>query len=81
MLAVELSRAFLKSRANVDFNEALPEPFKQGLIKTRWPGRCQTVQDPVYPKTAWFLDGAHTRESLEYSIKWFVAPETGLREK
>ncbi|KAF9653382.1 FolC bifunctional protein [Thelephora ganbajun] len=80
-LAVELSRVFLKSRANLDFNEILPEPFKQGLIKTRWPGRCQTVQDPTYPRTTWFLDGAHTRESLECSLKWFVAPDTGLRKK
>ena len=80
-LAVELSREFLRSQTNLTFDEALPEPFKQGLIKTRWPGRCQTVQDPAHPQTTWFLDGAHTRESLEYSIKWFVAPDTGLRGK
>ena len=80
-LAVELSRVFLRSQANLTFDEALPEPFKQGLIETRWPGRCQTVQDPAYPQTTWFLDGAHTHESLECSIKWFVAPDTGLRGK
>ena len=72
---------FLESQTGVHFDKALPEPFKEGLIKTRWPGRCQTVQDPVHPLTTWFLDGAHTHESLEYSVKWFVAPETGLRGK
>jgi len=78
---VELSRTFLKSRADIDLGEPLPDSFKQGLVKTRWPGRCQTVQDPAYPRTTWFLDGAHTHESLEYSVKWFAAPDTGLREK
>lgn len=78
---MELSRAFFKSKVNLEFDEVLPELFKQGLIKTRWPGRCQTVLDPAYPRTAWFLDGAHTRESLEHTIKWFVAPDTALRKK
>lgn len=80
-LAVELSRNFLKSKANLAFKEPLPESFKQGLINTRWPGRCQTVQDPAYSGITWFLDGAHTYESLESTIEWFVAPETALREK
>ena len=78
---MELSRVFLRSQANAHFDEALPEHFKQGLIQARWPGRCQTVCDPAYPLTTWFMDGAHTRESLECSVKWFVAPDTGLREK
>lgn len=78
---MELSRTFLKSTVNLGFDEALPELFKQGLVKARWPGRCQTVQDPAYPQTTWFLDGAHTHESLESTVKWFVAPETALREK
>ena len=77
---MELSRVFLGSQANVTSDGVLPEPSKQGLSKTHWPGRCQTVQDPTYPKTTWFLDRAHTRESLEYSIKWFVSPDTVLRE-
>ncbi|KAF9782920.1 FolC bifunctional protein [Thelephora terrestris] len=80
-LAAELSRIFLKSIANLDFDEPLPEPFRQGLANTRWPGRCQTVQDPVYSRTTWFLDGAHTHESLEYTVKWFVTPAAALREK
>ena len=72
---------FLRSRADLTFDEPLPELFKQGLAKTRWPGRCQTVQDPARPRTIWFFDGAHTHESLECAITWFVAPDTGLREK
>ena len=80
-LAVELSRVLLRSRTNLTLDEALPEPFKQGLTKTSCPGRCQTVHDSAHPQTTWFLDGAHTYESLECAIKWFVAPDTGLREK
>ena len=80
-LAVELSRVLLRSRTNLTLDEALPEPFKQGLIKTRWPGRCQVVHDSAHPQTTWFLDGAHTHESLECTIKWFAAPDTGLRGK
>lgn len=79
-LAVELSRIFLKSKTSLDFDEALPEAFKQALTKTCWPGRCQTIPDPAYPQTTWLVDGAHTHESLQYALEWFVAPDTALRQ-
>ena len=43
----------------------LPEVFLQGLSKARLTGRCQRVTVDEYPNIIWFLDGAHTRESLE----------------
>jgi folylpolyglutamate synthase len=73
-LAVHLAHAFLQS-----YEALLPEPFVTGLEKTRWPGRCQTVTDPKHPNTTWFLDGAHTVESLDCCMQWFFHPDVGLR--
>lgn len=76
-LAVYLAKEFLKSRGtNVDMN-LLPEAFLLGLKETRWPGRCQTVPDPIRQNTTWYLDGAHTIESLECCAEWFVSPGVG----
>lgn len=51
-------------------------PFDQtqcikGLRETRWPGRHQLFVDPRRPQQMWFIDGAHTVESLQYAAKWF----------
>ncbi|KIJ70094.1 hypothetical protein HYDPIDRAFT_172002 [Hydnomerulius pinastri MD-312] len=82
-LAAEMARVFLqKTAANEEpsYSEpltTLPEPFVRGLEATSWPGRCQTVQDPTNP-TTWYLDGAHTAESLKCCVEWFVTPGVGL---
>jgi folylpolyglutamate synthase len=49
-----------------------------GLEAAKWPGRCQTVQDPSHNPTRWYLDGAHTLESLDCCMAWFVKPGLGL---
>jgi len=59
--------------------KTLPGTFIEGLKAARWPGRCQTVSDPNFPPIMWFLDGAHTVESLECSLEWFVSPTATLR--
>lgn len=83
-LAVQMAHIFLRS---VDASESQPEPLSQlpapflaGLEYTRWPGRCQTVLDPNYQHTTWYLDGAHTVESLSCCIQWFVQVGLGLKE-
>lgn len=58
----------------------LPEGFVNGLKAARWPGRCQAVYDPKDGKSAWFLDGAHTVESLICCGEWFVSPGLGIKE-
>ncbi|KAJ7765018.1 Mur ligase [Mycena maculata] len=78
-LAVYLARSFLHSRNLISSVEILPEDFVRGLENARWPGRCQTVTDPVFPTTTWYLDGAHTFESLECCVQWFVSPGVGLQ--
>lgn len=57
----------------------LPTKYIRGLENARWPGRCQSVQDPTYDRSTWFLDGAHTVESLACCGDWFVSPEVGLK--
>lgn len=56
----------------------LPAEFVAGLEQTRWPGRCQVELDPTTPATSahpltWYLDGAHTVESLKCCGEWFGA--------
>lgn len=46
----------------------LPELFKKGLRETKWEGRCQTL---VELGRTWYLDGAHTIESIEAASNWF----------
>ncbi|ORY22822.1 Mur ligase [Naematelia encephala] len=65
-LAVALSKSFLSTRGQ-PFTETLPESFIQPLAKTKWPGRCQKVEQSP---TTWLLDGAHTIESLRSCGEW-----------
>ena len=39
-----------------------------GLKECRWPGRCQTLKERGI---TWYVDGAHTPESLEMCAEWF----------
>ncbi|KAG6903495.1 hypothetical protein C0995_005518 [Termitomyces sp. Mi166 len=78
-LAIALARSFLSSQ--ISFTEdGLPETFVVALQKTKWPGRCQTVVDPKRKNVTWYLDGAHTVESLECCIQWFASPLVGLSQ-
>lgn len=47
----------------------LPREFVTGLQQASWPGRCQRVETP---RACWYLDGAHTVESLEVATDWFA---------
>ncbi|ESO06650.1 hypothetical protein HELRODRAFT_64438, partial [Helobdella robusta] len=41
----------------------------EGLTNCNWPGRCQKVErGPVM----YYLDGAHTEESIDVCTKWFL---------
>lgn len=56
----------------------LPAKYIKGLENARWPGRCQAVLDPAHERSTWFLDGAHTIESLACCGDWLVSPHVGL---
>ena len=78
-LAVALARSFLQSRSEYFAKSPFfPDAFRDGLTGARWPGRCQTVLDPKYTDLTWYLDGAHTVESLVCCMQWFVSPGVGI---
>ena len=64
----------------------LPERFRDGLRETEWAGRAQVVPDvtavdddgsgdksEMAPNLLWYLDGAHTEESMRQCAEWFVS--------
>ncbi|KAF8897674.1 Mur ligase [Infundibulicybe gibba] len=77
-LAVHISHLFLQSQTTWKSDDLLPSSFVEGLQLARWPGRCQTVVDPKHQSVGWYLDGAHTVESLDCCFQWFVSPGVGL---
>jgi folylpolyglutamate synthase len=76
-LAVRLAEVFLAAQAGAGPD---PDTLRRALEGARWPGRCQVVRDPVHAHTRWFLDGAHTAESLECCMGWFVSPGVALSD-
>jgi folylpolyglutamate synthase len=48
----------------------LPLSFIKGLENTQWPGRSD-IRDDASGKLTWFLDGAHTIESVSLAAQWF----------
>ena len=77
-LAVKLAQTFLHQKESIRPEQPLSQAYINGLQNTRWPGRCQIVSDPNHPKVTWYLDGAHTKESLQCCIQWYVSPGVGL---
>ncbi|XP_041374037.1 folylpolyglutamate synthase, mitochondrial-like [Gigantopelta aegis] len=45
-----------------------PEETK-GLALCSWPGRAQTI---YRPRLTYYLDGAHTKESMQQCVEWFL---------
>jgi len=78
-LAVYLARSFLQAQTSFEDGGGLPEPFITALQKTKWAGRCHAIDDPVREGTTWHLDTAHTAESIDCCIRWFVSPGVGLQ--
>ncbi|KAI2471318.1 FolC bifunctional protein [Annulohypoxylon bovei var. microspora] len=54
---------------------ALAERFSEGLRLARLRGRCETKEDGNF---TWFIDGAHTADSLAEAAKWFAAKRMAL---
>ena len=43
----------------------------KGLESASWPGRCQVAIDKQHNDLTWYLDGAHTADSLICCGQWF----------
>ncbi|TKY89917.1 hypothetical protein EX895_001214 [Sporisorium graminicola] len=80
-VALELVNAYLDSEAGkamfkeTSHRASTLTPWQhKGLQEARWPGRCQTVPTsrPGLALT-WYLDGAHTTDSLSVCLGWFTA--------
>ncbi|KAI7901950.1 Mur ligase [Cokeromyces recurvatus] len=80
LTAIEICKIWLKKIRGIQFdnNEQVPKEFRQGLAMVKWPGRCQElpIKETKYGSNnnnnvTWYLDGAHTIESLQVCAAWF----------
>ncbi|KAL1915146.1 uncharacterized protein VTP21DRAFT_7627 [Calcarisporiella thermophila] len=69
-LAVALSKQWLGTMRGQTLKDDIPREFERGLTAVKWPGRAQTLTVTGY-KATWYLDGAHTAESMQACIDWF----------
>ena len=69
-LAMHLVQKYFECRGVQvdDLSNLLSHSFEH----TKWPGRCQTVPDPNNTNLTWYLDGAHTEESIKSCMQWFL---------
>ncbi|KAI3731113.1 hypothetical protein L1987_62296 [Smallanthus sonchifolius] len=80
-LAIMLSYMWLQRTGHfevnpVDLTSGLPEPFIKGLTTASLQGRAQIVADRAFDiqsqgDLVFYLDGAHTPESMEVCANWF----------
>jgi folylpolyglutamate synthase len=69
-LAIALAETTLKNldpKFQISKN-SLPKEFINGLENVVWRGRCEKM---VEGNVIWYIDGAHTTESIQYASKWF----------
>lgn len=72
-VAVKIAQAHLKKLGvHIESDDELPQQFIQGLEAARWDGRCQIINNySGYDRISWFIDGAHTLESINGASQWF----------
>lgn len=46
-----------------------------GLDDCHWPGRTQIIKRD---QSIFFLDGAHTEDSIDFCIRWFLSASNAL---
>ncbi|KAH8803225.1 Mur ligase [Xylogone sp. PMI_703] len=69
-LAIALADTVLKKLESSysSSKDSLPKEFVDGLEQTVWRGRCETKIDG---NITWYLDGAHTLDSIKIAAEWF----------
>ncbi|KAH7320035.1 Mur ligase [Stachybotrys elegans] len=69
-LAVALTETALKKLGVArPTGSTLPQEFITGLEKVTFRGRCEVKAEN---KVTWYIDGAHTSDSLKLASKWFA---------
>ncbi|CEP11744.1 hypothetical protein [Parasitella parasitica] len=87
LTAIELCRIWLQRIRGTDIDQDVPEGFRKGLALVKWPGRGQqlSIKDTKYAtaknNATWYLDGAHTIESLQVCAEWFKNTISKSNEK
>ncbi|KAL0091121.1 Mur ligase [Phycomyces blakesleeanus] len=80
LTAIALCKIWLKHCRQIELTETVPAGFRKGLANVKWPGRGQQLcatetkyasQIPNPRDVTWYLDGAHTLESLQVCVDWF----------
>lgn len=61
----------ISSAPPYSISETLVGNIRAGLEATKWPGRAQIIQDREHPNIFYYLDGAHTVESMLACCTWF----------
>ncbi|CAD7695445.1 unnamed protein product [Ostreobium quekettii] len=95
--ADEVGSKNAKERLALLESNTLPREYIEGLREFQWPGRAQIIEDGHNPSTAgdsdakcgeskgltFYLDGAHTPESLSACAEWFAdqAGQANARER
>ena len=69
-LAIGLASVVLEKLGHSSLSDGKLSSFiKDGLESTIWRGRCEIM---AYGDTTWYLDGAHTADSLRVAGRWFA---------
>ncbi|XP_060527123.1 folylpolyglutamate synthase, mitochondrial [Cylas formicarius] len=74
-LALALSRNFMNIVSRNNNNNNVEDVFniekaRKAIESTRWPGRYEVIKKG---KIRYYLDGAHTTQSVEVCAQWFVS--------
>lgn len=56
--------------ANASDSLTLPAEVSDALLNCFWAGRCQILR---YKNIIFYIDGAHTMDSLQLCMNWFIA--------
>ncbi|CEJ89095.1 hypothetical protein VHEMI04981 [[Torrubiella] hemipterigena] len=69
-LAIALAEEALKKTHALGFSaDPLPTEFVDGIEQTVFRGRCEVKTERA---VTWYIDGAHTSDSLRVSSEWFA---------
>ncbi|CAI4052027.1 hypothetical protein SKDZ_15G3790 [Saccharomyces kudriavzevii ZP591] len=58
----------LDKKLGCDPDASIPKKFLDGLQNTKWEGRCQILERE---ENIWYIDGAHTKDSMIAASTWF----------
>lgn len=61
------SMNLISEQLKIENHSRLTKKFLRGIKETKWEGRCQTIKRH---KNTWYLDGAHTKDSIEAAATW-----------